>query len=622
MKQDVILERVYVETPLDTDGDGARDLVAVYIRRPAGCSPKNPTPAVFVANPYMLDCNEDWYNDLHPVDTELRAYADGAGAFEPWERPTAPPAGLPAPRAVCGRAQGAEITEAEYEIVVRNNNPFYQQISDEGYAVVFCGGLGTRGSQGFLASGSYEELTAFVTVIDWLCGRARAFTDREGGIEIAAEWCNGRVAMTGKSYLGTLCYEVATMAPQGLVTIIPEAGILSWYDYYRQNGLCTPALDWQGDDIDLLTRYCFSRTFDPDWPQIKDAFFAFNNRMIEEMDREYGGYNRFWDERNYLRWMDRVQASILIVQGINDWNVKMSHAVSAWESMCAQGKPCRMLLHQGEHIRINSLTDGEFNRLFFAWLDHWLRGADNGIMEELAGAYVQSMLDPKQWMTSAQWPPEGSAQRRYRVKAGALVPDDGADCAQAEQTAAFLDDLSTTRYDRAQDSQGAWLDGLCLDEDAPYRLKYLAGAAGETLRLSGRPVVRFSAAIDRETAILSAMLVDYGEDRRLKRTPTGEEDAPKHFEFEEQPSPYRVITRGSLCAQNRSSLARKEAVPAGQMLEYTIPLVPTDWLLKGDHRLGLILYGTDAQQTIRPKTPVRVEIKLGSVSVELTALAQ
>ena len=30
-------------------------------------------PAVFVANPYMLHCNEDWY-DLYDVNTDIQAY--------------------------------------------------------------------------------------------------------------------------------------------------------------------------------------------------------------------------------------------------------------------------------------------------------------------------------------------------------------------------------------------------------------------------------------------------------------------------------------------------------------------------------------------------------------------
>ena len=116
-----------------------------------------------------------------------------------------------------------------------------------------------RGSEGFTLTGSREEVLAFKAVIDWLNGRCRAFTDMTQNIEIKASWCSGNVAMTAKSYLGTMCIGVATTGVEGLKTIIPEAAISNWYAYYRVGGLNLPAMGWQGDDLDILAKYCFSR---------------------------------------------------------------------------------------------------------------------------------------------------------------------------------------------------------------------------------------------------------------------------------------------------------------------------------------------------------------------------
>ena len=68
-----IFERVFVETPVDTDGDGKLDLIAVYIRRPEYTTKGTKVPAIFVANPYMMTCNEDWYVP-HDVNTEVKVY--------------------------------------------------------------------------------------------------------------------------------------------------------------------------------------------------------------------------------------------------------------------------------------------------------------------------------------------------------------------------------------------------------------------------------------------------------------------------------------------------------------------------------------------------------------------
>ena len=101
---------------------------------------------------------------------------------------------------------------------------------------MFCGGLGTKDSEGFTLTGSREEVMAFKAVIDWLNGRCRAFTNKTDNIEIKATWCTGKVAMSAKSYLGTLCIGVATTGVEGLETIIPEAAISNWYAYYRYAG--------------------------------------------------------------------------------------------------------------------------------------------------------------------------------------------------------------------------------------------------------------------------------------------------------------------------------------------------------------------------------------------------
>lgn len=66
--KECLLEKVYVETSLDTDGDGKRDLIEVFIRRPKETLKGMKVPAIYVANPYMMSCNEEVYNRMHSVD--------------------------------------------------------------------------------------------------------------------------------------------------------------------------------------------------------------------------------------------------------------------------------------------------------------------------------------------------------------------------------------------------------------------------------------------------------------------------------------------------------------------------------------------------------------------------
>ena len=176
-----------------------------------------------------------------------------------------------------------------------------------------------------------------------------------------------------------MCIGVATTGVEGLKTIIPEAAISNWYAYYRTGGLNLPAIGWQGDDLNILAKYCFSRAKDPeDYENIKEAYAKAQDEMIQAQDRATGNYNRFWDERNYLNLVDKIKASVFIVHGINDWNVKTNQCIPFFEALEKQGIPAKMMLHQGEHVYIHTLKGSNMLDIMYRWLEHYLKGVDNG----------------------------------------------------------------------------------------------------------------------------------------------------------------------------------------------------------------------------------------------------
>ncbi|MCD8363829.1 MAG: Xaa-Pro dipeptidyl-peptidase [Lachnospiraceae bacterium] len=597
-----LFERVFVETPVDADQDGMRDLVAVFIRRPASTLDGEKVPAVYVANPYLMTCNEDWY-DLHPVDEDLTVYPQ-QNLPEPSKEAVRVSSPAGASRETRGFSDTSPFTEeVEFECISELND----HLNERGYASVFCGGLGTRFSDGVTLTGSQEEILVFRSVINWLCGRCRAFTNKTDNIEIRADWCTGKVAMSGKSYLGTLCIGVAATGVEGLETIIPEAGISNWYDYFRCNGLTVPALGWQGDDADLLARYCFSRRKDPeDYEIIRERFEEHQKELIEREDRKSGNYNSFWEEGNYLHRLDSMKASAFIIQGLNDWNVKPKQATALFQALEARNIPRKMLLHQGEHVFIYQLKDSGTLEQIDRWLDHYLKGIDNGIEAE-ARVRVESNLDQSEWALSESWPPENGIVREFPIN-----------CSAYPEELSFVDQLDATVYRREEDNLTDWRDQLVLSEDPAYqnRLRFLWDPFPEEqqeLRISGTVKVCFRAALDQPTAILSAMLVDLGEDRRITAEQKENADHSFTFALEETPSPYKVITRGWMNAQNRSCNYSKETIREGKFYDYELELVPMDYRVKAGHRLGLILYGTDAEATPRPYLTTTVRVLTGSI---------
>lgn len=114
---------------------------------------------------------------------------------------------------------------------VSNVQKTYSGYDFNASAIIEASGIGTYGSEGYELCGTDLERDCHKCVVEWLAGGRIAYTDRTNNIEIKADWSNGNVAMTGISYGGTLPFEVATTGVKGLKTIIPCAGIASWYDY-------------------------------------------------------------------------------------------------------------------------------------------------------------------------------------------------------------------------------------------------------------------------------------------------------------------------------------------------------------------------------------------------------
>ena len=597
-----IIERVFVETPVDTDRDGKYDLIAVYIKRPANTKEGVKVPAIYVANPYMLHCNEDWYVP-HNVDKDIKAYAKQSIKEEDIRYDfSKEPVYDAEPRKTEGFAESAEIDQfPEFECI----SDLYDHFYDKGYASVFCGGLGTKDSEGLTITGSREEILAFKSVIDWLNGRCRAFTNKTDNIEVKADWCTGKVAMSAKSYLGTMCIGVAATGVEGLETIIPEAAISNWYNYYRYNGLNLPAIGWQGDDLDILAKYCFSRAKDPeDYAKVKDLYAETLEHLVEGEDRDSGNYNKFWDERNYLRLIDNIKASVFIIHGINDWNVKTNQCIPLFKALEEKGIERKMMLHQGPHIYIYHLKDSHNLEIVERWLDHYLKGIDNGIEKEPA-VLIESNTDQSRWYASETWPPVEMKE--------VLFPVDG------EEEVTFTDNLGATVYDRKENNLDEWLKELVLSEEDSYtnRIKYVFDPfdGEEELRYSGTCHVHFEAAINQPTAVLSAMIADIGDDVRLTEEEIQQDDGQFIFGSEKEPSPFRVISRGWLNAQNRSSTWSKEEIREGEFYSYDFDMVPTDYTVKAGHKLALIIYGIDAEASQRQERITEITIRENTVRV-------
>ncbi|MFD0591900.1 CocE/NonD family hydrolase [Catellatospora coxensis] len=278
-----IEERVYVESGVDSNGDGRLDRIAIDIARP---STGGPVPVVFEQSPYR--------NGLanaanHGVNVSALPQ-EGLFPLVPGAQPTA---GISAARPV------PDLPDWYDDYFV-----------PKGYAVVLGHSLGTGASEGCPTSGDMQETLATTAVVDWLNGRARGFS--ASGAQVTASWSTGNVGMIGISYNGTLPNMAAATGVAGLKAIVPISAISSWYDYYRANGLVVAPGGYQGEDADVLARAVVDRT---------DCTSRIN-RIETDQDRVTGDYTQFWADRDYVGKANKVTAGVFVIHGQADWNVK------------------------------------------------------------------------------------------------------------------------------------------------------------------------------------------------------------------------------------------------------------------------------------------------------------
>ena len=629
----VIREVVYVETPVDTDGDGRADLVQVLIQRPAATDQGMKAAAIFEARPYSAGCTDAYDLDSwnsHIVDAKLtQAEESTATTKADWDWTAAETEDAQLTRqTVAGSGQagnGGDVWETT------ENVDSYDYWLARGYAYVSCAGPGTLGSDGFETCASADETAAFAAVVQWLAGdeSVRAFTDRTSGIEVKAGWSNGNVAMTGQSYAGSTAFAVASTGVEGLKTIVPRAGIASWYDYYRSQGTAAGGLYYPGDDCSILADYCMSRQLDgADYSVIQLDYERYLSQMIEEQDALSGDYNFFWDQRNYTNGADSLNCSALIIHGLNDFNVRTKQFDMMYDAFRSAGQEVKLILHQGAHMTPDQIDGLDLNGILGRWYAHYLYGVDNDAESEI-NVRIQSNTDLT-WTGYDSW---GGAET-VTLEAG------------TGQTA-FSSDLSATSFDTSlADVDEGWIE-YCSDMAYAWENDVIFGTTDasvvrtfdveEDLHINGTPVVTVRASADQPTGILSAMLVDLAPEGGMEavmlerysegvatRTVTeggvwqGGGLAAKDLEqFALTSTDHKIITRGWMDIQNRTSIYNVDVVEPGQAYTFRLELQPMDYTVEAGHRLALVLYSVDPEVTYWPETVTSFTVDCSGTSVTI-----
>ena len=596
---DAIREVVYVESRVDTDKDGLPDLVKVSIIRPRY---EGKIPAVMTASPYHQGTNDKASDKaLYNMNVDLEVKEPHTIQVEVPQLELVDPVG------------SAELVDEAEETLTHINSSYTlnDYLLPRGYANLYVSGVGTKDSQGLMTNGNYQQIEAYKNVIDWLNGRCRAFTDHTRKRQVKADWSNGKVATTGISYLGTMSNGLATTGVDGLEVIIAEAGISSWYNYYRENGLVTSPGGYPGEDFDSLAELTYSRALRAgDYLRHHAAHVADLEEVKKQLDRKTGDYNQFWHDRNYLLNANRVQAEVVFTHGSQDWNVKPLHVFNMFQALPTSIKK-HLFYHNGAHVYLNNWQSIDFRESMNALLSKKLLGYDSSY--ELPTVIWQDNTGEQSW-TSLDDFGNQTNQRTFSL---------------GDDEKVIQNRYETKDYERYGKAYPTFLSDLYQDKAQQVTIDL---PIEEDLHLNGKARLHLRLHSSTNKGLLSAQLLELGSKKYLQPYPAvlsvrTLDNGRYHMldnltELPFKEAAQRVISKGYLNLQNRHDLLEVESVTPGEWMEFDFDLQPTIYKLEKGTTLRLVLYTTDFEITVRDQTDYQLTIDLAQSSLHLPEMTE
>lgn len=244
-----------------------------------------------------------------------------------------------------------------------------------GYAVVMMDLRGTGRSQGCLDHLGPNDGADLKTVIEWAASQP---------------WSNGRVGMTGHSYVGGTQAVAAAQNPEGLVTIVPSAGLASMYHHQFQNGV-PYFLQWAGP-MEAYEQIAIERHL-PGGDNFGNDMEYFgcglpNSSLTAGEAQLSGAYTEWHELRDWTEGATAADIPVFMVHGVNDNAARV--AAIDWFTARRQagtGADDKLWLGQWDHGSGCCPTRRglQWTYALHAWFDRWLaqRPVDTGPDEEI-----------------------------------------------------------------------------------------------------------------------------------------------------------------------------------------------------------------------------------------------
>jgi len=426
-------------------------------------------------------------------------------------------------------------------------------------------------------------------------------------------WSSGAVGMHGGSYLGITQYMAASLSPPALKAIFPRVAAFDMYDLVYPGGVFRENMLRHWGDL--------TRNLDLEWPAPPVEADSQRVMLAEAMEQHENNWDvmheytaaRFRDhDVPTLAWMrhgpsvrlDAINEARVPAYHFNGWfDVFVADAtlwfanyegsqkltVGAWSHSSMPDSA--LMAERGRLVAIEQLR----------WFDHWLKGIDNGVVDEPPIHYAL-MEDPGvwSWRSADDWPPSESVAMPFYLSAGPSGSVESTnDGALSESTPSEGDEYDTYTVDpttttgttsRWDNAVGVPLMAYTeLAANDRKGLTYTTPPLESDVTVVGHPVVTLhvAATSDVDFHVLleevdGAGNVRYITEGVLRGSHRKLSDAP----WDNLGLPYQ-----------RSFESDQVPLPSDEPAELVMDLHPTAAIFNAGHRIRVTITGADADNT-------------------------
>lgn len=401
-----------------------------------------------------------------------------------------------------------------------------------GYATVRVDMRGTGESDGLILDEyTKQEEDDALEVIAWLAEQP---------------WCTGSIGMWGISWGGFNALQVAARRPPALTAIMTLCASDDRYaDDVHYRGGCVLALDmlhWASSMLTWNARPPDPRLVGEEWRKtwirrLENASFWIEPWLGHQRRDSY------WKQGSACEDYEAIECPVYAVGGFADGYTNAVPRLLEGLSVPRKG-----LIGPWAHAFPDDATPGPsigFLQECVRWWDHWLKGVDNGVMDEpVLRVWMQEAIEPRasydvrpgRWVAEPAWPSPNLDVQRW------ALPGAGRRSLRAPQSTGSEAGVWTAS------GQAADLSGDQRLDDA-RSLLFDVGPLAEPLEILGLPAVTLELAIDRPLGLVCVRLCDVFPDGASA-----------------------LVTRGLLNLAQRESREDVSALDPGVRYEVRVPL--------------------------------------------------